>query len=153
MHRTKIFNTIIAVFLLSVLSFAQQNFKSITVEQLQKKIATDSTLVVLDVRTPRELKGPLGHIKGVVNIPVQNLEDRINELNKYKNRPIMVICRSGHRSGMATPILIKHKFKATNVLGGMLAWDKMIEKQKMMKNKKMMKKQNMMRNKKIMKNK
>jgi len=139
MYRTKIFNTIIAVLLLSVLSCAQQNFKSITVEQLQKNIATDSTLVVLDVRTPQELKGPLGHIKGVVNIPVQNLEERINELNKYKDRPILVICRSGNRSGIATQILNKHKFKAANVLGGMGAWQMMIKKQSIKKNKKMMK--------------
>lgn len=133
MYKTKIFNTIIAVLLVSVLSCAQQNFKSISVEQLQKNIAADSTLVILDVRTPQELKGPMGHIKGVVNIPVQNLEERIGELNKYKDRSIMVICRSGHRSGIAAPILIKHKFNATNVLGGMGAWNMMMKKQNMKK--------------------
>ena len=129
MYKTKIINTIIAVLFFSVVGCAQQGFKSMTVEQLQKRIASDSTLVVLDVRTPQELKGPLGQIAGVVNIPVQKLEERISELNKYKNRPIAVICRSGHRSSIATPILIQHKFNATNVLGGMKAWKSMIEKQ------------------------
>ncbi len=129
MYKSKIFNTLILILFLSVLGCAQQSYKSMSVEQLQKEIAADSTLVVLDVRTPQELKGELGQIKGVINIPVQNLEERIHELDKYKNRPIAVICRSGHRSGMATPIMLKHKFKATNVLGGMSAWNAMIEKQ------------------------
>ncbi len=130
MKKPKIFSIIAALFLLSINACAQEGFKSITVEQLQKQIASDSTLVVLDVRTPQELSGPLGQIEGVVNIPVQNLNERIAELDKYKDRPIAVICRSGHRSGNATPILIKHNFNATNILGGMIAWNKMLAKQK-----------------------
>jgi len=130
MKKVRVFYVMAALLLLSVSACAQEGFKSITVEQLQKQIASDSTLVVLDVRTPQELNGPLGHIEGVVNIPVQNLNERIAELDKYKDRPIAVICRSGHRSGNATPILIKHNFKATNILGGMIAWDKMLAKQK-----------------------
>ncbi len=100
-------------------------FKSITVEELQKQMKEDSTLVVLDVRTPQELVGPLGKIDGVINIPVQVLEQRVGELNKYKDRNIAVICRSGNRSRMGTQILLKHGFKAVNVLGGMKAWNKM----------------------------
>ena len=80
---------------------------------------TDSSLVILDVRTPAELAGSLGKIDGVINIPVQKLEVKINELNSYKNKNIDVICRTGHRSRIATDILLKHGFKAKNVLGGM----------------------------------
>ncbi len=96
---------------------------SITVKELKTQIQNDSDLVILDVRTPEELKGPLSHIDGVINIPVQQLENRVDELDKYKDRKIAVICRTGHRSGIGTKILLKHGFtKVENVEGGMTAY-------------------------------
>ena len=101
---------------------------NITVEELTQKMKSDSNLVLLDVRTPPELNGPLGHIKGVINIPVQVLDQRLNELNKYKGKEIIVICRSGNRSKVATNILRENGFNAINVLGGMRAYNKMKQK-------------------------
>lgn len=92
---------------------------SITVDQLREQMNSDSTLVILDVRTEREQAGPLGHIDGVINIPVQVLKSKLNELDKYKNNKIAVICRSGVRSQTATKLLLKNGFNAENVLGGM----------------------------------
>ncbi|MCB9249844.1 MAG: rhodanese-like domain-containing protein [Ignavibacteriales bacterium] len=97
---------------------------NITVEQLKTEMTTDTNLVILDVRTPQELFGGLGQIKGVINIPVQVLSQRINELDKYKDKNIAVICRSGNRSVMATKIMQAKGFKAKNVLGGMQAYNK-----------------------------
>jgi rhodanese-related sulfurtransferase len=94
--------------------------KSITVNNLKQRIKTDSSLIILDVRTPAELEGPLGEIEGVVNIPVEQLENRIGELEKYKDREIAVICRAGHRSLKGTRILLSHGFRnVENVEGGM----------------------------------
>ncbi len=101
------------------ISCAQQSENSITIEQLNNEITSDSNLVILDVRTPAELTGSLGKIEGVINIPIQDLESRIDELEKYKDRNIAVICRTGRRSAIGTDILIKKGFKARNVLGGM----------------------------------
>ena len=98
---------------------------NISVEELKAAMQTDSTLVILDVRTPRELTGPLGQIDGVVNIPVQELEKRVGEMEQYKSNNIAVICRSGNRSRIGTTIMLEHGFKAKNVLGGMKAWNKM----------------------------
>lgn len=97
---------------------------NITVAQLKTEMASDTNLVILDVRTPQELVGELGQIKGVINIPVQVLSQRINELDKYKDKNIAVICRSGNRSVMATKIMQAKGFKAKNVLGGMQAYNK-----------------------------
>ncbi|MCB9248338.1 MAG: hypothetical protein H6613_07225 [Ignavibacteriales bacterium] len=49
---------------------------NITVEQLKTEMTTDTNLVILDVRTPQELVGGLGQIKGVINIPVQVLSQK-----------------------------------------------------------------------------
>ncbi len=125
--RTKLTLMITALFLIvGINSFAQDLTKySITVEQFHKLMKTDSTLVILDVRTPQELKGRYGHIPGVINIPVQVLSQRLKELNKYKNRTMAVICRSGHRSSIASRILLANGFKKIkNVLGGMIAYTK-----------------------------
>jgi rhodanese-related sulfurtransferase len=69
--------------------------------------------------------GEHGKIEGVINIPVQVLSKRLNELEQYKDKNIAVICRSGNRSVMATKILKANGFKATNVLGGMKAYNKL----------------------------
>ncbi|MGE5497716.1 MAG: rhodanese-like domain-containing protein [Syntrophothermus sp.] len=101
---------------------AQEDKESMTVSELKDAMKKDTSLVILDVRTPQELAGPLGKIDEVVNIPVQELESRISELDKYKNKNIAVICRTGHRSGIARKILTEHGIKSRNVKGGMTAW-------------------------------
>ncbi len=105
-------------------SYAQTtDLSSITVDQLREKMSADSGLVLLDVRTPAELEDEsLGHIDGVLNIPVQELESRLSELEEYKIDEIYVICRSGKRSAAATIILLENGFNAINVEGGMLQY-------------------------------
>ena len=95
----------------------------ITVEQLREMMSSDSSLVLLDVRNPHELEDKsLGHIDGVLNIPLPELEKRLGELDEFKDKDIAVICRSGRRSGTATDLLIKNGFNAVNVLGGMIQY-------------------------------
>ncbi len=114
----------ISVFLLGFTSnFSQQEQKdTMTVAELKVKLQSDSDLVVLDVRTPEELEGSLGKIDGVINIPIQELEERIDELKQYKEEEIAVICRSGVRSQKGTMILNKNGFNAKNVVGGMIEY-------------------------------
>ena len=100
----------------------KQEVPSIVVNELVQRMESDSSLVILDVRTPQELVGPLGKIDGVINIPVQELNSRIGELHKFKNSNIAVICRSGNRSVSGTKILMENGFKAENVKGGMKAY-------------------------------
>ena len=99
------------------------NENAITVDQLREMMGNDTNLVLLDVRNPYELEDKsLGHIDGVINIPVQELEKRLGELDEFKDKDIAVICRSGRRSGTATDILVKNGFNAVNVLGGMVQY-------------------------------
>ena len=101
----------------------KKKFPSITVADVQKKINIKNNILLLDVRTVDEFDGPLGHIAGAVLIPIQEIEQRIDELNKHKEKEIIVICRSGNRSQTGTRILISHGINAVNMVGGMKAWN------------------------------
>jgi len=95
----------------------------ITPAEVQELVKKDSTVVLLDVRTSSEYTGPQGHIAGTLLIPVQELEQRIGELTKYKKQRIIAVCRSGNRSGQAVSILRAHGFDAVNMAGGMNSWN------------------------------
>jgi len=94
-------------------------YGNVTVEQARKLISSNISLVILDVRTPSEYES--GHIKGAKNIPVDELETRIVELNR--DIETLVYCRLGMRSTRAMHILNYHNFtKVYNMLGGIEAW-------------------------------
>lgn len=99
-----------------------QSGSQISMGDFKELMQQDSSITILDVRTPGELSGPLGHIDGVINIPVQELNSRLSELDSYKDKKLYVICRTGNRSGAATKILNSKGFNAVNVLGGMTAY-------------------------------
>lgn len=79
--------------------------------------------LVLDVREESEYK--LGHILNSTLIPLGKLDERMGELEKYKEQPIVVVCRTANRSGMACALLGKRGFtQAYNLAGGVTAWQK-----------------------------
>ena len=77
--------------------------------------------LVLDVRENNEYQG--GHIINSVHIPLGTLKNRLSELEKYKDRPIVVGCRSGQRSASACATLKKQGFATVyNLSGGLMGW-------------------------------
>lgn len=79
--------------------------------------------LVLDVREDSEYKA--GHVLNAKLIPLGKLKERIGELEKYKDQPIVVVCRVGNRSGTACVMLGKQGFtQAYNLAGGVMAWQK-----------------------------
>jgi len=83
----------------------------------------DSTLLILDVRTPNEHFS--GHIKNSKLIPLQQLEERLSEIENYKGKPVLIYCRSGNRSTVAAEILHKNGFKKVyNLKKGIVGWEK-----------------------------
>jgi rhodanese-related sulfurtransferase len=78
--------------------------------------------LVLDVRGPDEFDGPLGHITGATNIPLNELPAHLTEL-VHQGRQIVVVCKTDRRSQMAAQQLRKAGMPNVSVLrGGMEQW-------------------------------
>jgi len=114
-----LFSIFIVIFLFVMCS--ADNRDVISMKEFKSGIL-DSDTVVLDVRTEEEFYGPLGHIEGAMLIPIDDLENRLSELNSVKNEKIYVVCRTGGRSGRGKDFLNSNGFTAVNVDGGMVAW-------------------------------
>lgn len=92
-----------------------------SVEALQ--LINHKNALVLDVREESEYQS--GHILNAKWIPLGKLAERVGELERYREQPIVVVCRSGNRSTSACALLGKKGFtQAVNLSGGVMAWGK-----------------------------
>ena len=86
------------------------------------KLPRDGSVILLDTRTGWEYSS--GHIEGFVNIPVDELRERLDEIEPGK--PVYVICQSGLRSYIATRILEGYGYEAYNFAGGFRFYDAVV---------------------------
>ena len=94
----------------------------ISPQQVVQLMSHENGSIIVDVREDKEFSSE--HIKDSIHIPMGALASRISELDKYKNKNVILGCRSGSRSGRACSILKKHGFeKVHNLRGGVLAWE------------------------------
>jgi glyoxylase-like metal-dependent hydrolase (beta-lactamase superfamily II)/rhodanese-related sulfurtransferase len=76
---------------------------------------------VIDVREPEEFDGALGHIQGAKLVALGTLKGSLDKIDR--DRPVVVVCRSGARSAQATVMLRGAGYtKVANLAGGMLRW-------------------------------
>ena len=85
------------------------------------KALTEAGAIILDVRSPQEFDR--GNIKGSKNIPLDMINGRVAELKKA-GKPVITVCRSGSRSGMAKGILASGGIEVYN--GG--PWNSLMQK-------------------------
>jgi rhodanese-related sulfurtransferase len=98
-----------------------RGFKDLTPLQVVQMMNHDNALL-LDVREDAELNQ--GRISGARHIPLSVLKQRVEELNKFREKPIITFCRSGNRSLQASSMLKKNQFENVfHMKGGMLAWE------------------------------
>ena len=90
----------------------------ISVQEAQRRLKSERNLIIVDVRQPAETQS--GVVPGAVLIPLTELGRRMDELPRDK--PILTICASSHRSPMAARRLVKAGYTVTDVAGGMGAW-------------------------------
>jgi len=83
-------------------------------------LQSDPNLLLIDVRTPDELTGPLGKIPQSRNVPMQELEKNPEQFPRDKT--LVLICRSGHRTLKAADLLAEHGYVVYSVDGGMQSW-------------------------------
>jgi len=86
-----------------------------------EKLASKASLVLLDVRTNSERRS--GAIRDSIHIPLHELGRRMNELEKMRDKEIVVYCQSGNRSLSAAAKLKKNGFSAANLKGGIAEWN------------------------------
>jgi rhodanese-related sulfurtransferase/DNA-directed RNA polymerase subunit RPC12/RpoP len=99
-------------------------FGSIEPSQVRNYISLHPDVVLLDVRTKEEFEGKAdpnyGTLKNAINIPVQELQNRLSELNHLKKKKIIVYCSHSHRSATASYLLTQNGFNnVLNMSGGM----------------------------------
>lgn len=83
----------------------------------------DPGLLVLDLRTPEEFRGPKGHLNTAENVPLQVLEQVLPGLGRFKESTILVYCRQGPCGAQGARILRSHGFEYVNLIeGGIDAW-------------------------------
>lgn len=79
--------------------------------------------IVVDISEPHEFK--TGHIPDSINIPLSQMAQQVQRLEKYKSKPVIVVCRTGNRSVRAAATLRKRGFGTVYTLnGGMLSWQR-----------------------------
>jgi glyoxylase-like metal-dependent hydrolase (beta-lactamase superfamily II)/rhodanese-related sulfurtransferase len=103
---------------------ALNEVRQLTAEQVLAATQALDPPLLLDVRDADEYSGELGHVAGSRLIPLRELSERAGELEPYRHRPIVAICRAGVRSTTASAILTALGFdQVVNLRGGMVEWN------------------------------
>ncbi|HEC12391.1 MAG TPA: rhodanese-like domain-containing protein [Acidiferrobacteraceae bacterium] len=113
---------VLALLLYEPLSQMMYRIHKVSPLEVPKLTSRDSAVVV-DVCESKEHKQ--GHIPESINIPLSRLSQDIEQLKKYREKPIILCCHSGNRSIKAAVMLRRNGFETVYALGGgMLAWEK-----------------------------
>lgn len=97
----------------------QAVLKDMSPSELEELLKSGEKLegaVLVDVRTAEEFAS--GHLKGAINIPLQDIEANVGKVEEYKDRKIILYCRSGNRSGQAGELLVANGFTDVYNAGG-----------------------------------
>lgn len=102
--------------------------KEITVQQFKEKLDSDENVFLLDVREPFEQYQSKIEYENSMLIPVDQLPNRLNEIEADKDAEIVCMCRSGGRSAKACEFLEQDGFEnVVNLKGGINQWAKDID--------------------------
>ena len=96
----------------------------VSVDDLKQKLDLNEDFLLLDVRSEQDYIGEQGHIEGSVLIPLEELDNRINEISEYANKTVLTICRTDRRSAKAAALLGNKGFTDVSVIKqGMTDWN------------------------------
>ena len=95
-------------------------YMNITAEEAKQIMDSQEGYVILDVRTQEEFNQ--GHIPGAILIPDTEIEGKAEEILTDKDQLILVYCRSGRRSKLASEALVKLGYTNIREFGGIIQW-------------------------------
>ena len=106
-----------------VLLFIYREFNQggprLSVHELTRAVNNDNA-IILDVRDSKEFNA--GHIVDAINIPYTKLNSSLEKLNKYRDKPIVIVDKMGQHAGTISRQLTTNGFKATRLRGGIAEW-------------------------------
>ncbi|MDP2227664.1 MAG: rhodanese-like domain-containing protein [Moraxellaceae bacterium] len=108
--------------MLAVLGLPAQAATPVSAEALLQQQAAQADLLVLDVRSAEEFAA--GHVPGAINVPLPDVSAAHPQLKSWKDRQVVVYCRSGRRSELAIKTLEAAGFsRVLHLEGDMLGWE------------------------------
>ena len=121
---------LLALALLAVVAFLPRLIATmrrgpmLEIQELRQRLEAGADILILDVRGQEEFSGEHGHIAGARNIPIEELEQRMDELAACVERPIAIVCRTDRRSARAALLLARQGFSDVHIVrGGMVKWN------------------------------
>ena len=113
---------LLVCFILLMKYESQKGGATLSPQQMINKINQDKA-VIIDLRDKSEFGA--GHIVDAINIPSATLPGRIGELEPYRDRPLVMVCKMGQHSGAAGKQLAAQGFEVFRLSGGMMEWKSM----------------------------
>ncbi|MDP5170787.1 MAG: rhodanese-like domain-containing protein [Bacteroidia bacterium] len=100
--------------------------QDITVQELKERMDAGTAPIMIDVREPFEWD--MNHLDGVQKISMGDIPAKVSDLADWKDKELVIVCRSGGRSGRISEFLRQEGFSnIRNLTGGMLAWKRDID--------------------------
>ena len=109
----------ITIVVLLIMQQSRNSGRNVSSRELTAMVNRDEACV-LDIRTKKDFTS--GHIVGSLNISSDQLKDRMSELEKHKNKTIIVVCASGINAGAACSELKKAGVTVARLSGGITGW-------------------------------
>ena len=98
----------------------KNTYEQITPDEAKKIMDTEKGYIILDVRTEEEFAE--GHIEGAILIPDYEVADKAESILNDKDQLILVYCRSGRRSKIASEELVNLEYTNVKEFGGIIDW-------------------------------
>lgn len=112
--------------------FDNSNYKAIYFKEACDLIAKNPDIVILDVRSPGEyadtskyISSNIGRLKGAINISIDSIDRHVEDLQRYKNKTLLIYCSHSQRSRVVSKALADEGFtKVYSLNGGMTEVDR-----------------------------
>ena len=109
-----------------VMRFRRARIARVDAASVRRRLDAKDSPLVLDVRSTDEYRGELGHIAGSRNIPLPHLAQSLAALEAYRDKPVIIVCRTDRRSDKAGQLLAMAGFRVIEVMdGGMESWHRL----------------------------